>query len=96
VAEAEATLRWRRYLEGRDALSILLDADVRLLEAERELSGKKADLLVCLENHLHRVQQVEKITQLKIDAGSTALQDLNQSKFYRVQAEILLERAKGP
>jgi len=96
AAEIEATERWNRYVAGKETLDILFGASLRLLEAERELSARKADQLVSLNNHLRMVQNVEKLTRLKFDADTAALQDLNQAKFYRVQAEILLERAKGP
>ena len=42
------------------------------------------------------MQELEKIYQLKIDAGSVAFQDLAQAKFYRLQAEIWVERMKSP
>jgi hypothetical protein len=96
AALTEAEARWNRYLAGKETLDIILGASLRLLEAERELSGKKADLIAALENHLRRVRELEKINQLKIEAGSVALQDLYQAKFFRAQAEIWLERAKAP
>jgi RNA polymerase sigma factor (sigma-70 family) len=96
AAEIETTERWKRLIGGHETLDIMLSAAHRLLEAERELSGKKADQLVSLENHLRRMQVLEKIFRLRFDGGSAALQDLSQARFCRVQAEILLERAKGP
>jgi len=96
AAETETILRWQRFIRGNETLDSLLGASLRLLEAERELSARKTDQLVSLNNHLRLVQNVERITQLKFDAGAAAPQDLNQARFYRVQAEILLERAKGP
>jgi hypothetical protein len=96
AAETEITERWKRYISGKESLDILLGASLRLLEAERELSAKTTDQLVSLNNHLRLVQDVEKITRLKVDNGVATLQELNQSKFYRAQAEILLERAKSP
>jgi RNA polymerase sigma factor (sigma-70 family) len=96
AAFEEAETRRRRYYEGKETLDIAIHSSLRLLEAERELSSKKADQRVALENHLQRMQELEKINRLKIDAGSLAAQDLAEVKFHRLQAEIWLERMKSP
>ena len=75
--------------------STLIEACLRLLEAERELSDRKADGLTVLKNHLERVREIEKIVKLKLEAGSAAFQDMAEATFYRVQAEIWIERQKG-
>jgi len=96
AAFEEAETRRRRYYEGKETLDIAIHSSLRLLEAERELSSKQAEQRLALENHLRRIQELEKIHQLKIDAGYGATQELAQAKFYRLQAEIWLERMKGP
>jgi len=96
AALEEAETRRRRFYEGKATLDITINSSLRLLEAERELTSRQADQRVALENHLRRMQELEKIYQLKIDTGSVAFQDLAQAKFYRLQAEIWVERMKSP
>ena len=39
-------------------------------------------------------QKVEEVNQARFDAGRVAIADLAHSRYYRIQAEIWLERAK--
>src|SRR5437660_11457419 len=64
AANSEVEARWNRYLAGKETLDIILGASLRLLEAERELSGKKADQIDALENQLKRMRELEKINRL--------------------------------
>ena len=43
----------------------------------------------------HNMKEVEKVNQARFDAGRVAVADLAETKFYRIQAEIWLERAKA-
>jgi hypothetical protein len=94
AAEDEMTARRREFLVGRGTLDIALGASRRLLEAERELSAKKEDQIAALQNHLKRVTEFDKVNRERYDAGRIPIQDLSQTTFYRVQAEIWLERAR--
>jgi hypothetical protein len=95
AAATEFHWRWRRFVEGKEMQSTLIEACLRLLEAERELSDRKADGLTVLKNHLERVREIEKIVKLKLEAGSAAFQDMAEATFRRVQAEIWIERQKA-
>jgi hypothetical protein len=90
----EARDRWQQLLAGKGMLILYLDASLRLLEAERDLSDKKEDQIGALDNHWRRMKAVEQITQKRFHAGLIEEADLSQAKFYRIQAEIWLERAK--
>jgi hypothetical protein len=96
AASTEVDGRWKRFLGAREYLETLLAASLRLLEAEREASDKKPDQLVALQNHWRRMKETEKVVQWRFDNGMVPTQDLAEAKFYRLQAEIWMERAKAP
>jgi outer membrane protein TolC len=95
AALTEARARWEELLAGRGTLDIFIGASRRLLEAERDLSDKKADQVAALENHWRRMKVLVEVNQERFDAGRVPIADLSQTKFYRIQAEIALERAKA-
>jgi hypothetical protein len=90
-----ARARWEEFMMGRGTLDSQIEASLRLLDAERDLSDKKGDQLTALENHWQRMKEFEKINQIRFDAGRVPIADNAQTKFYRIQAEIWLERAKA-
>jgi len=91
----EVKARFLEYCAGRGTLDILTSGSRRLLDAERDLSTKKADQITAWESHLQRMQQVYLINLDRYNAGRITLQDLKQAEFYRFDAEIGLERAKA-
>jgi hypothetical protein len=95
AALTEARARREAFLAGRGTLDIYLGASLRLLEAERDLSDKKEDQISALDGHWRRMKEVEEFNQAAFDAGRLMIFDLSQSKFYRIQAEIWLERARA-
>jgi hypothetical protein len=95
AAFTECQGRWQDFLVGRGTLDIMLGCSGRLRDAERELSPRKADQIAALEAHWKRVQKVKGINQARFDAGQIAIQDLAESQYFRLDAEIQLERAKG-
>jgi hypothetical protein len=52
----------------------------RLLEAELDLSTKKADHVAAWETHLHRMQGVYEINFARYNAGRISVQDLAQGR----------------
>jgi hypothetical protein len=68
----------------------------RLLTAELELSDKKADRVAAYEAHLQRVKEMEDELKKEIEeVGGEGVADVAEVKFYRLEAEIMLERAKA-
>jgi hypothetical protein len=51
--------------------------------------------VAALEAQWQRMLDIEGLYQKRFDAGRVAIQDLEQSRFHRVRAEIMLERAKA-
>jgi hypothetical protein len=69
----------------------------RLLTAELELSDKKADRVAAYEVHLLRMKELEDVFKKAAErakAGAYAAA-YAEAKFHRLEAEIMLERAKG-
>jgi RNA polymerase sigma factor (sigma-70 family) len=86
----------RTQLEkGRDALSDLGAASQRLLVAEREATDKKADHIAAWEAHFRRMKEVEEIYKARFDAGASPRSEYARARYFRLDAEIGLERAKG-
>jgi outer membrane protein TolC len=67
-----------------------------LLKAERDLSTKKADQVAAWETHRQRMQDAYVINQARYNEGRISIIDLAQADYYRLDAEIGLERAKAP
>jgi len=64
----------------------------RLLTAELELRDKKADQVAAYEAHLLRMKELEGAFKKGANADKDALAE---AKFHRLEAEIMLERAKA-
>jgi hypothetical protein len=94
AAFTECDARWQDFLAGRGTLDIFLGSSQRLCTAERDLSLKKADQVAALEGHWKRMQKVEEINQARFNAARIAVQELAQSRYFRLDAEIQLARAR--
>jgi hypothetical protein len=94
-ASLELAGRFAYFMTGRGTLFILLDSSRRLFDAERELSDQKTHQIAAAEKHLRLLKEVEKANKERFEAGRVSVQDYAQSKYYRLEAEIWLERAKA-
>jgi hypothetical protein len=81
VLDAERLFRWAQ----------------RLLTAELELSDKKADRVAAYEAHLQRFKEMEVEFKREVGEveGSEGIANLAEGRFYLLEAEIMLERAKA-
>jgi hypothetical protein len=95
AARVEAEGRMKQFEEGRGTLDFLLASSRRLLQVELEAADKKPGRLKSLQAHFDRMKKVQDINQERWNQGRIALQDVDQAKYYRLEAEIWLERAKG-
>ncbi len=94
AAMLEWECRWKEYQAGRGTLDFLLDASRRLLQADLEKAHNKIERVTARKSHFNRVTEIEKINKLRYEAGKVATQDLEQSRFYRCEAELNLLREK--
>jgi hypothetical protein len=95
MANVEAHARWSEFQAGRGTLDFLFGASRHLLDAERELSERKADQIAALERYLWCMREIEKVNQQRFDNGRLPIQDVAEARYNRIQAEIWLERAKA-
>jgi Sigma-70, region 4 len=98
AAQAEVEARWTHYNEcpmTTSELESLLLAAKHLLRAEREISFRKSDQLEALQGHLDRMKRIEEVVQVKVTNGERPKVELDEARFYRIEAEILLERARA-
>jgi RNA polymerase sigma factor (sigma-70 family) len=95
AANTEINGRWKENVEGRGALDILLNGSRRLLEAELALSSNKADHAAAWESHWQRTNQIYLMNLARYNAGRLLETDLKEADYFRIDAEIGLERAKA-
>jgi hypothetical protein len=95
AAKTEVEARGKEYVAGRGTLDVFIGASRRLLAAELDLSPKTTDHVTAWEAHRQRMQAVYEINLVRYNAGRINVQDLAQSDYYRLDAEIGLERAKA-
>jgi RNA polymerase sigma factor (sigma-70 family) len=94
AARTEVEARMKEFEAGRGTLELLYASSRRLLQAERELTEKKADQDAALQAHFERMKNVEEINKDRFEAGRIAIQDYAVSQYWRLEAEIGLERTK--
>jgi RNA polymerase sigma factor (sigma-70 family) len=96
-AMKELDARFRLFTAGsaRGTIDVLLAGIRRAGEAERALSSRQADQIRAYERELVLNRFVEKANELRFNAGQIPTQDLEQSKYYRLDVEIKLLAAKG-
>jgi hypothetical protein len=68
----------------------------RWLEAERDVSDKKADRVAALEAHRDRMKALREIALARYKAGQASQADALGAGFYVAEAELWLARAKAP
>lgn len=96
AANGEWNARWQEFTAGRnrDSLEVYFGCSQRLLVAAREMSENKAARIDAWHDHVMRMKQIEEICKAQYDAGRLSIGDYKQSQFYRLDAQIGLQRAK--
>ena len=69
-------------------------AALRLHEAELDLCRTRADRVAACEKHLKRMEHADAMIRAQFEAGRVHQGDAALGRFYRLDAEIRLERAK--
>ena len=86
---------FRAFSTGRRDLHSLLDPFRQVLEAELAVASNPADQLAAYQVYLSQTKTLEKYRKAQLDAGRTAAPDYLSTKAVRLEAEILLLRAKS-
>ncbi len=95
VAETVVKARMQEFLAGRGTLSVLLEFSRKWLDAELERAETKEEKLAALKTHLERMQEVEKVNKERYDAGRVSIAELASAQYERIDAELMLARAKA-
>jgi hypothetical protein len=90
ATHTELLSRWRECLAGRCGLDILLGCSRRVLRAESDLGGRAADRLEALRAHWERMRILERVERWRYEAGRLPVQDLCETRYARLEAEIRL------
>jgi hypothetical protein len=67
---------------------------VRWLNAQRDLASKKEGQIDALEDHLRRMQDLQRRVE-KLAPGLVTLTEVHSAEFYRVEAELWLAQEKA-
>ncbi len=96
AAEVAFALRMKRVEAGSLlADNVFFAAALWLHESEMELCRTKAERVRACEAHLKRMDAVDPILQAQFEAGKINQVDRVPGTYYRLDAVIRLERAKG-
>ncbi len=95
AAKEEYRLRKEVYLAGNSTVESLTDSARRVLTAELEGSEKKEDRVAACEAYLRQATEAAKMTKVKVEGGRASYADAAQAEYYRLEAEIMLEREKA-
>jgi hypothetical protein len=89
-------VKWKNFREGFRGVGgeTLYWWSRRWLEAERELSDKKADQVAACKAHVERMKEHERIIKDLHRVKAATIDELNAAEFYRLEAEIWLAQAK--
>lgn len=86
--------REEEFIVGKgDQLRLYADS-IHVLKAQREMGRTKAERLAAYEAHLKRMRHIEEVDKERFEAGRLNLAEYAEAQFYRLDAEIDLERAK--
>jgi len=95
AAKEEYKLREQAYLNLTASPEPLAGAARRILTAELEQSEKKEDRVKACEEYLQRITGVAKHAMNFYKTGQATQADAMQAEYYRLEAEIMLEREKA-
>jgi hypothetical protein len=98
LGTAEVIIRSRvlEFLAGRGTLDIMLEDGLRWLRAELAVRDDPADRLAAYERHWELVFLIDEVQQDRYEASRIPIQDRQQARYFRLQAELwLLAALKG-
>jgi hypothetical protein len=91
----EAQVRFRQYQTGQGVPYTLLSEVVRrLIQAHRELAHTPAEEVAFLQQGVDFMKERERAAEEQFKAGQVSRADLDQARYFRLDAEIELLKAK--
>ena len=92
AAKKAFELQWKQYRLGTSTAEALVGSSRRLLKAELERSDKKEDRVAAYEAHLQHITDMMDMMKRFVKQAPV---DNADAEYYRIEAEILLEREKA-
>src|SRR5262249_37114960 len=87
--------RWTAMVAGYGTQVFVNDASEQLLKAEMELSDRSDDRLAALTSYCDRMAELEKMVKDRYEANRVAVEDMSLATWYRADAQLRVERARG-
>ena len=85
--------REKEFMSGRG--TFLLEASLRLLEAERSVGDTEIEQQAALEGYCARAQQFEAINRKRFDSSRIPIQDWAETRYRLLEGEIWLAQARA-
>jgi hypothetical protein len=95
AAEEEYRMRELAYRSGTATTEQLAGAARRVLTAGLERSENKEERVTVCEGYLQRMTDAAQNAKIGADAGQKTQADALEAEYYRLEAEIMLEREKA-
>lgn len=97
VAEILLEARREAFVAGKREVLVddVFDAARRVLTARLELTETKAERVAAWEAFLRFAKDIEAVVKAGFEAGARSTADYANAQYYRLDAEIGLERAKA-
>jgi hypothetical protein len=83
------------YLQGKATVEQVHQWSQRWMNSLRDINPKKSDQIAALEDHIKRMQQLEKAAQDKVEAKRGAESDVFAAEYHRLQAQLDLSKLKA-
>jgi hypothetical protein len=94
AAVAEAAGRIQEFQTGHCNLEAMAGVARRLVDSGLELRDKAADQVTLREQFLELAKEIEKIVQVRFEAGRISPADLELAHYERLDAEIQVLKAR--
>jgi hypothetical protein len=94
TARQEVEGRFQEFQAGRGTLELILEAVRRLEKAELQLTDDPKQQFAAYDRSYQLLLILEKVNQMRFEAGRIPVTDLMQSKYARLDAEIDRLRAR--
>jgi hypothetical protein len=93
-AVAETSIVYVQYVRINGRLDSFIEATQRLLKAGLELHENPTEQVKLLNQYMELTKDAEKAAKLRNDSGQAHPSELPRARYYRLDAEIQLLRAK--
>jgi hypothetical protein len=96
AARGEFDARNKEFIAGRGTLDILITSSQRLLRSEQAIQDEPHARLAALDRYWVRMKQIEDRVRGWSEQGRVAYKEVEQVRYYRLDAERQLLEAKSP